>query len=161
MRKHLSGGSLGKHRTFVHYDDTVAAIGQVIHAVRNHDNGQALAMESIDELQEITARRRIEPRHGFIEHQDFGLHGEYAGECHTPLLTARKLKGTLVADRGKVEAHARERCLNAAGNLGLRQAKVVRTKRHVLRHGFGKQLTLGILKHHADLGLNRGGVFLV
>ena len=49
MRKHLRGGSLGKHRTFVHYDDTVAAIGQVIHAVRNHDNGQALAMESTDE----------------------------------------------------------------------------------------------------------------
>ena len=37
----------------------------------------------------------------------------------------------------------------------------MRTKRHVLRHGFGKQLTLRILKHHADLGLNRGGVFLV
>ena len=33
MRKNLSGCALGKHRTFVHYDDTVAAIGQVIHAV--------------------------------------------------------------------------------------------------------------------------------
>ena len=63
-------------------------------------------MESIDKLKEIPARSRIEPRHGLIEHQDFRLHGEYAGECHTPLLTARKLKGTLVAYRGKVEAHA-------------------------------------------------------
>ena len=49
MRKNLSGRALGKHRTFVHYDDTVAAIGQVIHAVRNHDNGQAIAVKSIDE----------------------------------------------------------------------------------------------------------------
>lgn len=73
----------------------------------------------------------------------------------------RKLEGTLVADRGKVEAHARERRLDATVDFILRQAKVVRAKRHVLRHGFGKQLTLGILKHHADLGLNRGGVFLV
>ena len=37
----------------------------------------------------------------------------------------------------------------------------MRTKRHVLCHGLGKQLTLGILKHHADLCLNRGGIFLV
>ena len=47
------------------------------------------------------------------------------------------------------------------GNLGLRQAKVMRTKCHVLCHGLGKQLTLGILKHHTDLCLNRGGIFLV
>ena len=37
----------------------------------------------------------------------------------------------------------------------------MRTKCHVLRHGLGKQLTLWILKHHADLCLNRGGIFLV
>ncbi len=37
----------------------------------------------------------------------------------------------------------------------------MRTKRHVLCHGLGKQLTLWILKHHADLCLNRGGIFLV
>lgn len=29
-------------------------------------------VKSIDELQEITARRRIEPRHGFIEYRDLG-----------------------------------------------------------------------------------------
>ena len=109
MRKHLSGRALGKHRTFVHYDDTVAAIGQVIHAVRNHDDGQAIAVKSIDELQEITARRRIEPRHGLIEYQDLGLHGKHASKRHAPLLPARELKGALVAHRGQVEARARER----------------------------------------------------
>ena len=31
-------------------------------------------MEPIDELQEIPARSRIEPRHGLVEHQDLGLH---------------------------------------------------------------------------------------
>ena len=66
-------------------------------------------MKSIDELQEITARRRIEPRHGLIEHQDLGLHGKHAGKRHAPLLPARKLKGALVAHRGQIEAHARER----------------------------------------------------
>ena len=34
------------------------------------------------------------------------------------------------------------------------------TKCHVLCHGLGKQLTLWILKHHTDLCLNRGGIFL-
>jgi len=66
-------------------------------------------VKSIDELQEITARRRIEPRHGLIEYQDLGLHGKHAGKRHAPLLATRKLKGTLVAHRGQVEAHARER----------------------------------------------------
>lgn len=31
------------------------------------------------------------------------------GKRHATLLAARKLKGALVADRGKIEAHARER----------------------------------------------------
>ena len=109
MRKNLSGPALGKYRALVHYDDTVAAIGQVIHAVRNHDDGQAPMVKSIDELQEITARRRIEPRHGLIEHQDLGLHGKYAGKRHAALLAARELKGALIAHRGQVEAYARER----------------------------------------------------
>ena len=109
MCKHLRGGSLGKHRTFVHHDDAVAAVGQVIHTMRNHDNGQAIAVKSIDKLKEIPARRRIEPRHGLIEYQDLGLHGKHAGKRHAPLLATRKLKGTLVAHRGQVEAHARER----------------------------------------------------
>ena len=77
--------------------------------MRDHDNGQALAVEPADKLQEIPARRRIEPRHGFIEHQDLGLHGEHAGKRHTALLTARKLKGTLIAHRGQIEANARKR----------------------------------------------------
>ena len=109
MRKHLHGGSLGKHRAFVHYDDTVAAIGQVIHTMRNHDNGQAIAVKSIDKLKEIPAGRRIETCHGLIEYQDLGLHSEHAGKRHAPLLSAREFKGTLVAYRGKVEAHASER----------------------------------------------------
>ena len=33
MRKHLSGRALGKHRALVHHDNTVAAIGKVIHTV--------------------------------------------------------------------------------------------------------------------------------
>ena len=66
-------------------------------------------MKPIDELQEITARRRIEPGHGLIEYQDLGLHGKHASKRHAPLLPARELKGALVAHRGQVEAHARER----------------------------------------------------
>ena len=49
VRKNLRGRSLGKHRTLVHHNDTVTTICQFIHAVRNHDNRQALAMESTDE----------------------------------------------------------------------------------------------------------------
>ena len=43
-------GLIGRlHRAFVHYDDAVTAIGQVIHTMRNHDNGQAIAVKSTDE----------------------------------------------------------------------------------------------------------------
>ena len=66
-------------------------------------------MKSIDELREITARRRIEPRHGLIEYQDLGLHGKHTSKRHAPLLPARELKGALVAHRSQVEAYARER----------------------------------------------------
>ena len=66
-------------------------------------------MKMADELQEIPAGCRIEPRHGLIEYQDLGLHGKHASKRHAPLLPARELKGTLVAHRGQVEAHARER----------------------------------------------------
>ena len=66
-------------------------------------------MKTANELQEIPARSRIEPRHGLVEHQDLGFHGEHAGKRHAALLAARKLKGALVAYRGKVEPHARKR----------------------------------------------------
>ena len=109
MRKNLSGPALGKHLALVHHDNTVAAIGKVIHTVRDHDDGQAPMVKSIDKLQKITARRRIEPCHGLIEHQDLGLHGKHASKRHAPLLPAGELKGVLVAHRSQVEAHARER----------------------------------------------------
>ena len=109
MRKHLRGRAFGKHRAFVHHDNTVTAISQVIHTVRDHNNGQALIMKTANEFQEILARRRIESRHGLIKHQDLGLHGEHAGKRHAPLLPARELKGALVAHRSQIEAHTQER----------------------------------------------------
>ena len=66
-------------------------------------------MEPIDEPQEIPARSRIEPRHGLVEYQDLGFHGEHAGKRHAALLAARKLKGALVAYRGEIETRARKR----------------------------------------------------
>ena len=66
-------------------------------------------MESTDEPKKIPARNRIEPRHGLVEHQHLGLHGEHAGKRHAALLAARKLKGALVAYCGKVKSHAHKR----------------------------------------------------
>ncbi len=109
MRKNLGGPALGKYRALVHYDDTVAAIRQVIHAVRNHDDGQAPMVKSIDELQEITARRRSSPAIGSSSTGELRLHGKHASKRHAPLLPAGELKGVLVAHRGQVETHARER----------------------------------------------------
>ena len=76
-------------------------------------------MEPIDEPQEIPARNRIEPRHGLVEHQHLGLHGEHAGKRHAALLAARKLKGVLVAYRGKLDQlHAK------MGSLGEAQTQL-------------------------------------
>ena len=59
-------------------------------------------VKSIDELQEITARRRIEPRHGFIEYQDLGLHSKHAGKRQRAAAARPRAQRALVAHRGQV-----------------------------------------------------------
>ena len=74
--------------------------------MRHHDDRRALLVQLGDELQEFAARYRVEARHGLVEHERLGVHGEHAGESDAALLAARKLKGAHVAQIIDGEAHA-------------------------------------------------------
>ena len=115
-------------------------------------------MQLGDEVEELLARHGVEPGHRLVQHEDARLHGQHARERHAALLAARQLEGALVAQLGDVEAHAFQSGFHAAINLVGGKPQVAGAERHVLAHGGGEQLVLGILEHEPHLaaaGLRR------
>ena len=117
MHEHVRRRALAHDFAFLEHDHAVAHRGQVVHAVRHHDDRRALLVQLGNELQEFAARHGVEPRYGLVEHERLGVHGEHAGESDAALLAARKLKRAHVAQAVDGKAHAGKRLVNARFNL--------------------------------------------
>ena len=138
---------------FVHHKDAIAVGSDVLHAVRNHDDGEAAGVKIVDKLQELRTCSGVESGNRLIEHQHTGAHGEHAGKGATTLLTSGEGKGAFLCNLIGIKAYELESLEHAFGDLLGRQAKVLGTKGNVLKDRVGKELVLRILKHHADGGL--------
>ena len=73
----------------VHNEDAVTVGGDILHAVRHHDDGEPAGMKVIDELQKLCTSGRVEAGNRLVEHEYTGAHGEHAGKSAAALLTAR------------------------------------------------------------------------
>ena len=56
-------------------------------------------------------------------------------------------------------AHLAQRGCHPLAHFGFRVAHVQRPKGHIVEHGGGKELVIGVLEHHADLAANQRQVF--
>ena len=101
-------------------------------------------------VKKIAARGRIEERGRFVEHQNFRVHRQDAGDRDPLLLTGAQMIGSAFermrhADALQDRSRPRQRIVGG-------QAQVQRAERHVFQNRGHEQLLVGILKHHADLG---------
>ena len=149
----MRGRALAHDFAFFEHDHAVAHRGQVVHAMRHHDNCRALLVQLGDELQEFAARHGVESRHGLVEHERFGVHGKHAGESDAALLAARKLEGAHLAQVVDGKSHAGKRLVHACFHFIARKAQVAWAERHIVEHGVREQLALGVLEHDADARL--------
>ena len=91
--------------------------GDILHAVRYHDDGEPAGMKVIDELQKLCTSGRVEAGNRLIEHQHAGAHGEHAGKSAAALLTAREFKGAFLRNLIGIKAYESEGLEHALGDL--------------------------------------------
>ena len=100
MERH-AGGLFAKDKDFVGEQQRLVQI------VRDEYHGPAIAAQGLlERAHEPQLEAQIERMEGLIHEQHIRRIGERPGHGDPLRHAARKLKGTLVADRGKVEAHA-------------------------------------------------------
>ena len=106
-------------------------------------------MQGAHDVEHLAAAARIKAHHGLVEHEHLGVHGDDAGKRHAALLTARQVEGRLLRHSVVIQAHKRDGPAHGLVHLGLVHAQVARAKAHVLAHGLGKELVLGVLGDEA------------
>jgi hypothetical protein len=129
--------------------DAVRERGHELDVVRgDHERHAVVAVQAVQQLDHLAARRRVQPLERFIEYEQLGLQDERAGERHLALLAAREVVTHLVLQVR--DAHARHRRRHLAVHLGGRIAVVARAERNVVPHRGRDDLRVGVLEQHAD-----------
>ena len=133
----------------VEHNDALGRLGDVFHGVRDHDDRGAALVQGAHDVEHLAAAAGVQAHHGLVEHEHLGVHGNDAGKCDAALLTARQVEGRLLRHCVVIQAHKRDGTAHGLVHLGLVHAQVARAKAHVLAHGLGKELVLGVLGDEA------------
>jgi hypothetical protein len=132
--------------------EDVDAIGEradELHVVgRDHERHTVLAVQSIEQIDHLTARGGIEPLERFVEHEQLGVEREGTRERDLALLASREVVTHLVLEMR--DAHALERVGDLLLDLGLGVAVVARAERDVIPDRGRDDLLVGVLQQHAD-----------
>src|SRR6185312_6003443 len=94
--------------------------------VRHHDDGGAIAVDVLQQLQDATRHLRVQVAGGLVGEQQARTAGQRARECHALLLAAGQFGWIVLEARG--QAHALERVHDALLALGPLHAAI--TQRH-------------------------------
>ncbi len=143
------------------HQQVVAQLGQILHGMRRHDHGHALAVQALQQLQEAAAPPGVEPRRGLVQHEHLRVHGQHPGQGRAALLAARKLEGAAGVHRLVGQPHRFQGVAHPPVHRGGVEPQVARAEGHVVVDGGGEQLRLGVLEHHAYAGARLGGRCLV
>ena len=135
--------------TVIEHHDALGRLGDVFHGVRDHDNRGAALVQGAHDVEHLATAAGVQAHHGLVKHEYLGVHGDDAGKRHTALLTARQVEGRLLRHSVVIQTHKRDGPAHGLVHLGLVHAQVARAKAHVLAHGLGKELVLGVLGDEA------------
>ncbi len=116
----------------------------------DHDDGEAVVMKCLTRPRDSLRVAGSSPAQGFVEHEDLGFDRQHAGERDAAFLPAAKARRGCGLPSPPDQADAREGALDPLVDLARVKAEVGRPERHILSHGCGEKLLLGVLEHHSD-----------
>ena len=132
----------------VELDDLVGELGDVFHAMGDHNQCGPILLELLQKPPDVFASGGIEARHGFVEHEDGLSHRQDAGDRDAALLASREREGRRLQEGfGGLEVDGAQAVAHASVDLVRRHPEVARAKRDIVEDGLGKQLALGELRH--------------
>lgn len=132
----------------VELDDLVGELGDVFHAMGDHNQCGPNLLELLQKPPDVFASGGIEARHGFVEHEDGLPHRQDAGDRDAALLASREREGRRLKEGfGGLEVDGAQAVAHASVDLVRRHPEVARAKRDIVVDGLGKQLALGELRH--------------
>ena len=84
---------------------TSAPVGMLgdVFFVRDHDDGAALVVQPVEELQDLGRGREVEVAGGLVDEQHFGVADERPGDGHALHLAAGELIGVMVGAVGQAD----------------------------------------------------------
>ena len=155
-RRHLARGIGPDHRSVAHDGDPVGDPPELIEAVRDVDDADALVPQTPDDLEETVDVGAGEDRTGLVENEQPHVDGEGLGDRHQLLLADRQVGDPLVHDAG-LELQTFEERLDAAALIrpvDLPEPGLLASQEDVLLDGeVGEQLRL--LVDRGDAGRER------
>ena len=158
IEENLLGRALFQHESAPHHHHLIR-IHCLFHEVRDEQNGHALGVQLMDDLQNIAAPLGIQHGRRLIEDDHLGVHGQGAGDGNALLLAAREhMRSALLI---LLHAHHLQRLLHALQNFLSGHAEIFRPKGDFLIHHRGHQLVIRVLKDHAGRLPNGQLVFLL
>ena len=103
MVEDLFGRTFFVDAAFVHVEHTGADVSGKRHFVGDDSHGHALLGEIFDNAEHFAHHGGVEGGGGFVEKDDFGVHGEATGYGHALLLSAGELRGHGVGLAGEAD----------------------------------------------------------
>ena len=119
--------------------------------VGDHDDGQALVVELLEQGQDLDAGARVQVAGGLVGQQQRGLGDQGAGDGDPLLLTARELVGLVVA--AVAQAHALERLPGRGGGIEPAARAVVEQGQLDVLLGAGAGQQIESLEDEADVSV--------
>ena len=98
--KEVIGRCLFDDLSFIHENDSIRGGACKSHFMRDHDHGH-LVGKFLHHIQYFADHFRIQSGRWLIEEHQTGFHRQRSRNCHTLLLSARKLVGILITLIGK------------------------------------------------------------
>jgi multidrug transporter EmrE-like cation transporter len=146
---HAAPRLVGDDRTVGHVDQPPGVLRRQSAVVRHEDDGRAGRVDVPEELQDLTAGRRIQVARGLVAEEQRGLADETACERDALLLAAAQLAGAVI--RAMLEPDALQQLVGAAAAGAAIDAGEHEGERHVLPGG-EPRAQMERLEHEAHRG---------
>lgn len=121
-----------------------------IHIVRNHQNGNTLFIEAVQQFNNFLAFGAVQITSRLVSNDDFGVVGQSPGYCHPLALSAGQLVGFLLQP---VTQSNGPQALGGSGFSGALSHPGKNQRQHDIFQGRGVALQIKGLEYKANMGI--------
>ena len=136
--------------TLVHHHGPAGQLLDEKHVVTDQQKGY---VQIAQDRQQQLLPPGIEPGRRFVQYEEPGFHGEYAGQGQTLAFAPGQVKGNTLLET--IETHHRQGFFNSSQRFGLGMAELLQAESHFFFHARAEKLIRTVLEDHADLSPQR------